>query len=64
MDNVHFHQTGMIGTLSGSDDVPARARRRRVPTCGLDEMADTVVHEVSHFFVKQYGELPGTDTGA
>jgi hypothetical protein len=63
MDNVHFHQSGMIGTLSGSV-MYLRGHDSAGTEMGLDEMADTVVHEVSHFLVKQYGELPGTDTDA
>jgi hypothetical protein len=30
----------------------------------LDSMSSSVVHEVSHFLVKQYGELPETETDA
>jgi hypothetical protein len=63
MDNVHYHQKGMIGTLSGSV-MYLRGHDSTGNPMSLDEMADTVVHEVSHYFVKQYGELPDTKDAA
>jgi len=60
MDNQDFHQKGMIGTLSGSV-MYLRGHDSGGNPMSLDDMADTVVHEVSHYFVKQYGELPETD---
>jgi hypothetical protein len=60
MDNVHYHQKGMIGTLDGTV-MYLRGHDSAGNVMSLDEMADTVVHEVSHYLVKQYGELPDTD---
>jgi hypothetical protein len=60
MDNEDFHQKGMIGTLDGTV-MYLRGHDSAGSPMSLDEMADTVVHEVSHYFVKQYGELPETD---
>jgi hypothetical protein len=63
MNNVHFHQKGMIGTLSGTTMyVRGHSQSGRLESLG--DMADTVVHECSHFFVSQYGELPQTDVSA
>jgi hypothetical protein len=63
MDNEGFHQKNMIGTLDGTV-MYLRGHDSTGSPMQLDDMADTVVHEVSHYFVKQYGELPGTDKSA
>lgn len=63
MDNVHFQSKGMIGTLDGTT-MYLRGHDSAKTLRTLDQLAATVVHEVSHFFVSQYGELPGTDTSA
>lgn len=59
-DNVRVHQRGMIGTL---DDTTGTMYVRLHDDGGtarsLEEMTSTVVHEVSHFLVKKYGEHPG-----
>jgi hypothetical protein len=63
MDNVHFHQKGMIGTLSGSV-MYLRGHDSGGTPMTLESMANTVAHEVSHFLVKQYGEMPETSKSA
>ena len=59
MNNVHYHQKGMIGTLSGTT-MYVRGHDSSGDLQSLEDMANTVVHECSHFFVTQYGELPQT----
>lgn len=59
MTNVHYHQKGMIGTLSGTT-MYVRGHDSSGELESLEDLANTVVHECSHFFVKQYGELPQT----
>ena len=63
MDNVHFQSKEMIGTLDGTT-MYLRGHDSGKTLRTLDQLAATVVHEVSHFLVSQYGELPGTDTSA
>ena len=63
MDNVHFQSKGMIGTLDGTT-MYLRGHDSGKTLRTLDQLAATVVHEVSHFLVSQYGELPGTDESA
>jgi hypothetical protein len=59
MDNVDYHQSDMIGTLD--DDVMyVRGHDSSGATSSLEEMAGIVVHEVSHFMVKRYGDLPNS----
>jgi hypothetical protein len=61
MDNVHYQETGMVGTLTGTV-MYLRGHTSSGTIDTLDSMASTVVHEVSHFLVKQYGELPESKT--
>ncbi len=63
MNNVHFHQKHMIGTLSGTT-MYVRGHDSSGSPQSLEEMANTVVHECSHYFVSQYGELPQTNVSA
>jgi hypothetical protein len=63
MDNSQFHLKDMDGTLVG-ETMYLRGHTSAGTIEGLDDMASTVAHEVSHWFVKQYGELPGTDKDA
>jgi hypothetical protein len=63
MDNIDYHQTGMVGTLTGTT-MYLRGHDSAGTVETLDSMASSVVHEVSHFLVKQYGELPKTETDA
>jgi hypothetical protein len=63
MDNKHYHQKGMVGTLSGSV-MYLRGHDSAGTLMGLESMANTVAHEVSHFLVKQYGEMAETSTSA
>lgn len=63
MNNVHFHQKGMIGTLSGTT-MYVRGHDMSGDLESLEDMANTVVHECSHFFVSQYGELPQSKASA
>lgn len=63
MDNAHFHQKGMVGTLSGSV-MYLRGHDSGGTPMSLESMANTVAHEVSHFLVKQYGEMPDTSKSA
>jgi hypothetical protein len=60
MNNVDFHQKGMIGTLSGTT-MYVRGHDSSGELESLEDMANTVVHECSHYFVSQYGELPQTN---
>jgi hypothetical protein len=59
MNNVDYHQKRMIGTLSGTT-MFVRGHDADGDLESLEDMANTVVHECSHFFVEQYGELPQT----
>ena len=59
MDNVTFSQKDMIGTLKGTVML-IRGHDNSGTPLSLDEIAGTVTHECSHFFVKRYGELPQT----
>jgi hypothetical protein len=61
MDNDDYHQKAMTGTLSGTT-MYLRGHTMSGTVQDLDTMAYSVVHEVSHFLVKQYGELPETET--
>jgi hypothetical protein len=63
MDNDDYHQKAMTGTLSGTT-MYLRGHDMSLNVQDLDTMAYSVVHEVSHFLVKQYGELPGTGIDA
>ena len=63
MDNVDYHQKAMTGTLSGTT-MYLRGHDMTGAVESLDTMAFAVTHEVSHFLVKQYGELPETDKDA
>src|SRR6476660_8994420 len=59
MDHVDHHRSDMIGTLD--DDVMyVRGHDSSGVTSSLEEMAGIVVHEVSHFMVKRYGDLPNS----
>jgi hypothetical protein len=60
MDNSQFHQKPMAGTLTGTT-MYLRGHTSGGSVIALEEMAGMVAHEVSHWFVKQYGELPDTD---
>ncbi len=59
MDNVTFSQKDMIGTLKGTVML-IRGHDDSGTPLALDEIAGTVTHECSHFFVKRYNELPQT----
>jgi hypothetical protein len=61
MNNITYSQTNMIGTLKGGV-MYLRGHYNSGGLMGLEDMASTVVHEVSHYLVKQYGELPKTAT--
>lgn len=63
MDNIDYHQSGMVGTLTGTT-MYLRGHDSGGTVETLDSMSSSVVHEVSHFLVKQYGELPETETDA
>jgi hypothetical protein len=63
MDNIDYHQKAMTGTLSGTT-MYLRGHDMTGTVESLDTMAFAVTHEVSHFLVKQYGELPETETDA
>jgi hypothetical protein len=61
MNNIDYHQTGMIGTLTGST-MYLRGHDSSGTPESLDSMSSSVVHEVSHYLVKQYGEMPESQT--
>jgi hypothetical protein len=63
MNNITYSQTNMIGTLKGGV-MYLRGHYNSGGLMDLEDMASTVVHEVSHYLVKQYGELPKTATDA
>ncbi|MGZ4274033.1 MAG: hypothetical protein ACXVRP_09765 [Solirubrobacteraceae bacterium] len=63
MNNVVFHEPNMIGTLTGTT-MYVRGHDSGGNLLSMDEMAGVVTHEVSHWLVKQYGELPLTDVNA
>ena len=63
MNNTTFSQKDMIGTLKGTVML-IRGHDDRGNSLPLDEIAGTVTHECSHFFVKRYGELPQTGTAS
>ncbi len=63
MSNVVFHEPTMIGTLTGTT-MYVRGHDAAGKPLSMDEMAGVVTHEVSHWLVKQYGELPLTDVNA
>jgi hypothetical protein len=63
MNNVVFHEPNMIGTLTGTT-MYVRGHDSAGRLLSMDEMAGVVTHEVSHWLVKQYGELPQTDVNA
>jgi hypothetical protein len=63
MTNVHYHDKDMIGTLDGTT-MYVRGHTDSGTLEPLEDMANTVVHECSHFFVSQYGELPQTNVAA
>jgi hypothetical protein len=63
MDNDDYHQKAMTGTLSGNT-MYLRGHDMNGTVQDLDTMAYSVVHEVSHFLVTQYGELRGTESDA
>lgn len=63
MSNVVFHEPNMIGTLTGTT-MYVRGHDSAGKLLSMDEMAGVVTHEVSHWLVKQYGELPLTDVNA
>jgi hypothetical protein len=63
MNNVVFHEPNMIGTLTGTT-MYVRGHDSAGKLLSMDEMAGVVTHEVSHWLVKQYGELPLTDVNA
>jgi hypothetical protein len=63
MNNIDFHQPNMIGTLTGTT-MYVRGHDSAGQLLSMDEMAGVVTHEVSHWLVKQYGELPLTDVNA
>jgi len=63
MNNVDFHQKAMIGTLSGTT-MYVRGHDSSGELASLEDMANTVVHECSHYFVSQYGELPQTNVAS
>ncbi len=56
MNNVHFYDKDMIGTLKNAV-MYVRGHTDSGEVESLDDLANTVVHECSHFFVSQYGEL-------
>ena len=63
MNNVMFSQKDMIGTLRGTVML-IRGHDAGGSPLSLDEIAGTVTHECSHFFVKRYGELPQTSNAS
>jgi len=63
MNNVRFNDKDLIGTLRGTT-MFVRGHDSSGNTESLEDMANTVVHECSHFFVSQYGELPQSATSA
>ena len=63
MNNVHYHSKNMIGTLTGTT-MYVRGHNSSGDLESLEDMANTVVHECSHFFVAQYGEMPQSATSA
>jgi hypothetical protein len=60
MTNTRFHQKDMAGTLDGPVML-LRGHDSSGNLLTLDTMASHTAHEVSHFFVKRYGEMPDTD---
>jgi len=63
MNNVTYSEPNMIGTLTGTT-MYVRGHDSSGNLLSMDEMAGVVTHEVSHWLVKQYGELPLTDVNA
>jgi hypothetical protein len=63
MNNTVYHEPTMIGTLTGTT-MYVRGHDASGALLSMDEMAGVVTHEVSHWLVKQYGELPLTDVNA
>lgn len=63
MNNVHYHSKNMIGTIDGTT-MYVRGHNSSGDLESLEDMANTVVHECSHFFVSQYGEMPQTGTAS
>jgi hypothetical protein len=63
MNNTKYHDKDMAGTLSGTVML-LRGHNSAGKLLSLDTMASHTAHEVSHFFVKRYGEMPGTDKEA
>jgi hypothetical protein len=61
MDNVVYHQKAMAGTLTGSTML-LRGHDMNANVLATDTMASHTAHEVSHYLIKQYGELPETVT--
>jgi hypothetical protein len=61
MDNVVYHQKAMAGTLTGTTML-LRGHDMNANVLTTDTMASHTAHEVSHYLIKQYGELPGTVT--
>lgn len=63
MNNVMYSEPNMIGTLTGKT-MYVRGHDAGGNLLSMDEMAGVVTHEVSHWLVKQYKELPLTDVNA
>jgi hypothetical protein len=61
MNNVDYHQKAMAGTLDGST-MYLRGHDLNGTVLSLDTMAAHTAHEVSHYLIKQYGELPESQT--
>jgi hypothetical protein len=61
--NVLFAEPTMTGTLLGTT-MYLRGHNAGGQLLTLEYMAGVVTHEVSHFFVSQYGELPQTNVNA
>jgi hypothetical protein len=63
MDNVTYSQKAMAGTLSGAT-MYLRGHNSSGTVFDLDTMAAFTAHEVSHYLVSEYGEMPKTETDA
>jgi hypothetical protein len=63
MNNTEFHLKDSVGTLTDGT-MYLRGHTAAGTIESLDDMASSVCHEVSHYLVKQYGELPQTDKDA
>ena len=59
MNNTWYTTKNMIGTITGTV-MYVRGHFASGEVQSLEGMAETIVHECSHFFVEQYGELPNS----